>query len=214
MDKQCPLCSSDSKHYITVDSYSYNHCNQCNHIWLDSTHYLKEVEESERYLLHNNNADNISYVNYLTRIYNECEKYAPKSSLESGVVDYGCCAEEVMVKVIEKSGYEGYGYDPLFNIVVPLNNLPVGVVIASESVEHFYNPLTEFKQIHSWLKPGGTLFIKTSLTDTVDDFGSWWYRKDPTHVQFFSRQSFQFIAETIGFRLLFAEKNTVVLEKK
>ena len=89
-------------------------------------------------------------------------------------------------------------------------------ITASEVVEHFYSPQKEFDLLANQLKPNGLLALMTALYDDSIDFKNWYYRKDPTHVAFYSRATFNYLArkyyfldpEFIGPRVILLQKRS------
>ena len=61
-------------------------------------------------------------------------------------------------------------------------------------VEHLHHPGAELERLWSLLAPGGWLGVMTKLVRDPEAFASWHYKNDPTHVCFFSRDSWQWWA--------------------
>lgn len=66
----------------------------------------------------------------------------------------------------------------------PIGDNTVGVVRASDALEHLRNPIVTMKEIHRILAPGGMLLSNTPSTDGRGAF------QDPTHVSFWNSNSF------------------------
>jgi hypothetical protein len=60
---------------------------------------------------------------------------------------------------------------------------------------------------------GGWLGIMTSFLTTDDAFESWYYRRDPTHVTFYSEKTFEVIAEQRNWDYEIKSKDIVLLHK-
>ncbi len=54
----------------------------------------------------------------------------------------------------------------------------------------------------------------TKLVIDADAFKSWHYKNDPTHVSFFSRETFRFLAERDGLDVDFVGNDVILLRKK
>lgn len=62
------------------------------------------------------------------------------------------------------------------------------------------------------LPSDGLLAVMTRLHPGPRDFPEWWYHKDPTHVRFYSRKTFLFIEQNLGWEIAaMDERDTVAL---
>ena len=104
-------------------------------------------------------------------------------------------------------------YDPFFNPISLPNEPAFDYIIACEVVEHFYDPKKEFETLYQLLHTGGTLICKTKLHDTQSDFANWWYKNDPTHVFFYSKQTFEVIKTQYEFKRLEILEDYLTLQK-
>lgn len=66
----------------------------------------------------------------------------------------------------------------------PLPDNSVGLIRASDALEHLKDPITSMKEIYRILAPGGMLLSHTPSTDGRGAF------QDPTHVSFWNENSF------------------------
>ena len=79
--------------------------------------------------------------------------------------------------------------------------------------EHFRQPLEEFERLWSLLRPGGILGLMTRLREAGQDFAGWYYKKDPTHICFYSRTSFAWLARQFGARLELHGADVILLHR-
>jgi 2-polyprenyl-3-methyl-5-hydroxy-6-metoxy-1,4-benzoquinol methylase len=77
-------------------------------------------------------------------------------------------------------------------------------IIAVEVIEHLPNLWEELGELDKVLAEGGVMFFATLLTnrfidseDASEQFSSWWYKDDPTHVNFFCARTLA-VMERIG----------------
>jgi hypothetical protein len=80
-------------------------------------------------------------------------------------------------------------------------------------MEHFFNPHKEFRLLARLLNPGGKLYCKTSLFNDDQDFGSWYYKNDPTHVFLYSSESLEWIKDNFKLKKLQIEPKLITFEK-
>lgn len=87
-------------------------------------------------------------------------------------------------------------------------------IFATECFEHFYYPEKELKTIKSHLKPTGYLILMTNLWNKLEDFLSWHYVNDDTHVTFYHTETLKYIYEHFGFSILQIIDNRVIILQK
>jgi hypothetical protein len=106
-------------------------------------------------------------------------------------------------------------------------------VTCTEAIEHFTHPMKEWTLLLSLLKPaidgneekgivgeersksGGLLGIMTKLASHDEKtFSNWWYKRDPTHVSFFSRETFAWLADRDALELTIIGDDVIILQKK
>lgn len=197
----CFLCLSKSHelHTDLMPSRRYFRCPVCALVFLDPAQRLTVDEERSRYLLHENDIENLEYQKFVSPL---LEKI--KSIAASGChgLDFGSGTGPVLGTLLERWGFVMQYYDPFFAPDPTVLTRKYDFVCASEVVEHFYNPSQEFQLLKSLLKPGGVLGIMTSLLPKVQKFEQWYYRKDPTHVCFYSSETFHWIKNKFNFKSL------------
>ena len=86
-------------------------------------------------------------------------------------------------------------YDPFFANNPSVFDSQYDFITSTETAEHLYHPREEFDRIWSCLKPGGFLGIMTLFVPSIDGFADWYYRREDTHVTFYSPKTFQLLAE-------------------
>ena len=85
-------------------------------------------------------------------------------------------------------------YDPFF---FPNKNIflrKFNFITCTEAVEHFNEPYKEFKKIDNLLAYNSWFGVMTSFMKENFNFSEWYYRRDPTHVVFYNKKTFQIIA--------------------
>jgi 2-polyprenyl-3-methyl-5-hydroxy-6-metoxy-1,4-benzoquinol methylase len=195
----------------TVENRIYHECASCEWIALDESHFLSPEEQKQRYLQHENTEQNTGYVEMFEDFAKTCiEPFAKKGSL---ILDYGCGPEPVLANLLSRRGYEVETYDVFFQ---PDNGALLkkyDVIVLTEVLEHLTYPRKVLEDLTDLLNPGGVLALMT-LFHPVDHqgFGKWWYRRDKTHVTFYTVKTLEKMALVLGLTLLFSDhKRTAVL---
>lgn len=212
----CPLCKyHGSKPFAPECSpgtpMPYFHCPRCDLRFLHPNSRLSAADEKARYMNHENGTLNAGYRKFLEPVF-----YALKPRLTPGVtgLDFGCGPGSGLREIFSEQQFELKLYDPFFAPNPDALARQYDFITATEVAEHFHHPAAEFAKLFQLLNPGGHLALMTLLFDPSIDFASWYYRRDPTHVVFYSRTAFAWIAKRFGFEdLAFHGERTVTLRR-
>ncbi|MZG30523.1 MAG: class I SAM-dependent methyltransferase [Nitrospinae bacterium] len=203
---KCPLCNSSAHFLISGENREYWLCSVCRAIFVPEGFHIPREEEVKRYLQHENSIDNDGYVQMFQNKINILKDYDIQSAL-----DYGCGYEPVLKTLLEKEGIHTTGYDPNFFPDTCLDSF-YDLVISTETFEHLRNPAEELERVSSKVKPGGYLAIMTRFYPNEENaFSDWYYKRDPTHIIFYCSQTFEWIAEKTGFKLIFNNEHDFVV---
>lgn len=195
----CTLCAHHATLFHTdsksgVQTYI---CPQCDLRFIDPAWHLDETDEKKRYETHNNDISDPRYQAFVRPALDWIRNHLPKTARG---LDYGCGEGPVLAHLLYAQGYDVTLYDPYFAPNPEALKKTYDYVVAIEVVEHFYKPAEEFARLSSLIRPDGALVIMTSLYSENTDFESWYYRRDPTHVCFYSKQTLSVICERLGFK--------------
>lgn len=206
----CPLCSGTSVDYLVFRGRQFLQCKNCLSIITHSKDYLSAEEEKAHYKKHNNIPTDPGYQNFVSPIVNAIR--ADWGTGHTGL-DFGSGTGSPIMKMLTDDGYNIRQYDPYFHPFPELLEEKYDYIACCEVAEHFYYPYAEFERLHSLLKPGGKLYLMTLRYDESIDFGTWWYKSDPTHVFLYHAKAFEWIKESFGFSSLEFYTRMVVLKK-
>ncbi len=204
---ECPLCKESSPLAPQVE-HKYQRCNQCALWFLLPQFRLDPTTEKSRYLLHTHDANDEGYKQYLLPLYSSLIQ---KLTQESKGLDYGSGPDSLLGQMLKEQLFSISSYDPYFIPDETVLSQSYDFVFSSEVCEHFYDPAFEFQRLRTLVKPNGILGIMTQMYDNLD-FASWHYRKDPTHVVFYCKETFNWIASHLGWNeVSFIDKKTILL---
>jgi len=177
---------------------------------MDTKYYLTADKEKARYEAHNNDVNDTRYQNFVQPITNfVLEQF---SNQHKGL-DFGSGTGPVISSILMKKSYHILQYDPFF---APNKNVlkhTFDYIVSCEVFEHFHNPAIEIDKLVSILKTNGALLIMTMLYNNQIDFSDWHYRKDPTHVFIYRKETIEYIANEKKLNIEILTNRFIVLRK-
>jgi len=190
----CPLCqSTHTESFYRDKKRRYLRCPKCKMIFVSREDLLSEREEKARYDLHQNDPKDEGYRQFLGQFINPfIQRIGPPP--QKGL-DFGSGPGPVLSMMLEARGYQMALFDPYYAPIADNLQKSYDFVTCTETVEHFHKPGKEWQLLVNLVKPGGWLGIMTQLVEDLDDFPKMHYITDLTHVSFFSRETFQYLAK-------------------
>lgn len=207
----CPVCRvPNAEQFIEIDGHQYFRCIECRARFLDKKHFPNAVEEREQYELHENRIDDPCYRAYLDRLADPLKlKLRPNSQ----GLDYGCGPGPALAAMMREAQHDVTVYDPFFAPNAAALRRQYDFVTCTEVVEHFHTPAKEFERLDDLLRPNAWLAIMTCFQTDDAKFRNWHYRKDPTHVVFYRRETFEWLAAKRSWTIEIPRKDIVLLRK-
>lgn len=205
----CPLCNSFKTDSFKVEkkpAHQYFHCAECDLIFMDPREHLSPDQEKARYDLHQN-VESEGYRAFFQPLVNWAKATVPAFS---DVLDYGCGPTAFLARWLGDEKFSVDAYDPFFFPKTPLREYDL--IVSTEVFEHMARPGLEIEKILRCLRPGGYLAVMTSAHSGREAFADWSYRRDSTHICFFSEKSFAWIAKRWNLQLLKAESPLWILQ--
>lgn len=214
MSQNCLICQKPVSTAIRnqfVPERKYFHCQNCDLIFLAPEQRVTVEKEQARYATHENQAQNSGYREFMMKFAGPVLSYLQKNQIkiESGL-DYGAGQSSPLAPIFSENMIKIYEYDPYFKNFPHLLEKKYDLVMATEVVEHFREPLRDFEKMKSLLNSKGTLALMTQFHQGAEHFSSWWYPKDFTHICFYSERTFSYLSESFRLKIELL-KNPVVL---
>jgi len=213
---QCPLCLAEQAEKIferedpRYGQRFYFLCNVCQLVFLDPKLYLDAEAEKSRYDTHQNNPADEGYRNFLRRL---ADPLIEKLNEGEQGLDFGCGPGPTLSLILSEHGFEMEKYDPFYFPNEGQLNRTYDFVTSTEVVEHLYHPQEVFLKLDELLKVNGHLGVMTEILDHPDRFAGWWYHRDPTHVCFYQKETFHWIAQWCQWNVEFPVKNVIIYKK-
>jgi len=200
-DVACPLCgSSTSPTYFVDGRRRYACCAVCALVFVHPADRPRPLDEALRYLEHQNRRDDPGYAEFLRRLADPVCAHVP---IGARGLDVGCGPTPLLSELLTASGRPTQFHDPLFFSRGELLGEIYDFVTCCEVVEHAHDPAALFGQLARLIGPGGLIAIMTQFRPIDDSFGRWWYRRDATHVCFFSEPTLRWVARHLCLSVTF-----------
>lgn len=177
----CPLCHKvEAALFHTDRTRSFYLCSGCTIIFVPRKQMLSKAEEKNRYDHHHNDESDPHYRNYYSSTVDPVAAEIPSGSRG---LDFGCGRTQLMATLFGEKGIGMDSYDPFYVPDESFWDREYDFIVMNEVIEHLADPAGTLSALQK-ICPG-PIFVRTKLYPE-QDFGKWFYMRDPTHVQFFS----------------------------
>lgn len=209
--EKCNLCGGEERELLKVaeDLRSYYLCHTCSLVSVSTNHFLKQDEEKKRYLKHQNNLNDQGYVNFLNRIINPSLDFLKP---EMKILDFGCGPSPILASLLKEKKMDCRVYDPFFYPQLPEGTFDY--IFSTETFEHFNYPASTLRKMVTLLKPEGYLALMTETWVNKEQFSTWYYKRDPTHVSFYHLNTIQYLCKSLGFVMVYSDMKRCYILKK
>jgi len=211
---KCKICDCTTKLWEDTQLQKrYFYCPNCQSIHLDSVYYLTLEKEHSLYNNHQNSLENEGYVkmfeDFLDFFWNDltCKEKA---------LDFGSGPTPVLSQLLTKRGVHVDYYDKFYQPVKCFEHKTYDFITSTEVFEHLDNPNETLKLLAQHLNPNGMIAIMTLFhSDDEAHFLTWWYRRDPTHIIFYTPKTLEILAQQCGLKVVKTDgKRIAVLQKR
>ena len=211
MMRRCPLCAQTSPAPYHQDRRrDYYQCATCQLVFVPPEQHLSAVAEKAEYDKHQNSPHDTGYRRFLGRLFTPLQaKLAPGSR----GLDFGSGPGPTLSVMFAEQGHSMVIYDPFYAPDTSVLTKTFDFITATEVVEHLAHPGPVLDQLLEQLVPGGYLGFMTKRVTSADAFTRWHYISDPTHVSFFSEETFRWWAQKNSLVVEFPGPDTVILHK-
>lgn len=210
-NRTCPLCGATDADEFYQDKYrDYFRCSVCSLVFVPSEQYLAKDKERAQYDSHQNSPDDPRYRQFLSRLFIPLEKRLTRGSCG---LDFGSGPGPTLSVMFEEAGHNVSLYDAFYAPDISVFNKKYDFVATSEVVEHLNNPKDELNRLWNCLKPQGYLGIMTKRVIDREAFAGWHYKNEPTHICFYSKETFCWLAGLWNAEATFADNDVVIFSK-
>ena len=189
----------------------YLRCLYCKLVFVHKCYWLSPKDEKTVYDLHENNAQDQGYRQFLSRL--SVPLLEKLDSKQKGL-DFGCGPGPTLSAILEEQGQQVDLYDPIYYNDPSVFYKNYDFICATEVVEHLHDPDREFAALFKMLRTDGWLGIMTKLVTNKQAFSQWHYIRDMTHICFYSQSTFEYLAQRFNAELNFIANDVILLNKK
>jgi len=207
----CPLCfSAQSDLFHRDPPRDFHRCKQCALVFVPASSHLTEGDEKGYYDLHQNLPHDAGYRAFLERL---SKPLLHQLRPASQGLDFGSGPGPTLSLMLEEAGHSVDLYDPFYAPLQTVFARQYDFITSTEVVEHLKAPGFELNRLWSLLKKDGVLSIMTKRVIGQTAFASWHYKNDPTHIVFFSEQTFHWLGKQWQVEPVFYGADVVFFNK-
>lgn len=211
---KCIICDCDTTMFDDPPRQKqYHYCQNCDCINLDTAYYLSLEKENSLYNNHQNSLENQGYVqmfeDFLDYFWNDL-------TCKDKSLDFGSGPTPVLSQLLQKRGVHVDYYDKFYQPIKCFENQTYDFITSTEVFEHLDDPLAALRLLAKHLRPKGMLAIMTLFHQNDQaHFLTWWYRRDPTHITFYTPKTLEVLANKCGLDIVRTDgKRIAVLQKR
>jgi len=205
----CPLCESESTTHYFRDQRDYLQCDVCKLVFVPEDQHITETAEKARYDEHENSINDEGYCRFLGQLLTPLAERLPD---DAQGLDFGSGPGPTLSLLMAKQGFQMACYDKYYAADEMLLGQSYDFITSTEVIEHLREPKLVFEQLMSMLKPNAYLGIMTSLLPPFEQFANWHYKRDLTHIVFYSDKTFEWLAEQWNLQLEILSRDVIILK--
>jgi len=208
MNKKCKICGFETEEFYDKQfNIKFYHCSNCEFISKDENSIITEEEELKIYNYHNNSVEDQNYVDFFKKFLDSSVmKYVNNG--KNGL-DFGSGPSPVLATILEKDyNYSMDIYDLFYSKEKTYIGKKYDLITCTEVIEHLKNPMEYFLLFKQLLVNDGTLGIMTLFhSNNIEEFCDWYYRRDMSHISFFTAKTMVVISKLIKMELVYTDNN-------
>jgi len=210
----CKICNAKTTQIEDVKKkLVYYRCRACGFVYLEESHRVSSTEEKRKYDQHNNSLENEGYVQMFEDFIEL--SIAPYLKKIQTVLDFGSGPTPVFAELLKQRGLEVDIYDLYYAPKRVYEGKSYDLITSTEVFEHLSKPLETLALLVGHLDTNGYIVLMTKFPPKGDKaFLDWWYRRDPTHISFFTPKSFEVMAQKVGLNVLKTINENIVIFQK
>ncbi len=210
----CKICLTPTKVMKNCQfDVFYSYCPHCEVIMLDASMRVDGSREKHQYDQHINTLENIGYVQMFEDFLDFFWEELTCNALSA--LDFGSGPTPVLAHLMQKRGVGVDCYDKFYQPEPIFEGKSYDLITSTEVFEHLFNPLETLRHLSQHLNPKGHIALMTLFHDnSMEHFWQWWYRRDPTHITFYTPKTFEIMATMCDLCIVKTDNKRVMVLKK
>ncbi len=206
---KCKICKNKTEKIVDTElKKTFWHCLNCKFIFLDDEFFIDNLNEKKQYDQHNNSLENLGYVDMFEKFLDFCID----SKKLNCALDFGSGPTPVLATLLKQRVTKVDYYDKFYQPKKIYENRKYDLITSTEVFEHLQNPKKELELLASCLKKGGKICIMTLFhNNSSQKFLKWWYRRDPTHICFYTPKTFEVLADMCDLKIFKTDKKRIII---
>ncbi len=211
---RCKICHTKTRAIIDdKKELTYYRCLSCGFIYLDDKYMVDSQREKAQYENHQNSFDSLGYVKMFEDFIDKA--ITPYEESIESALEFGCGTGPVLAELLSRRGMSVDKYDIYFYPQKVYEGKCYDLITSTEVFEHLQNPMEILELLTNHTNEGGYIILMTKFPPNDDrEFVNWWYRRDVTHISFFTPKSFEVMAKKVGLEVIGTiDENIVVFRR-
>lgn len=211
----CPICGTEATSLWHTETRQpligreFWRCSSCQAVFVPEKFHPDTATERALYLTHQNAPSDVGYRRFLSRT---LDAVRPFLTANSQGLDFGSGPGPTLHLMFAELGFSCSHYDLYFAHDPNKLEVPYDFITATEVVEHLRAPYRTLATLFACLKPRGVLAIMTQKPTSKEAFARWQYILDPTHIVFYSDETFQWISDNFRAPIVHQGRDVVVFQ--
>lgn len=208
MNSKCKICGFETKEFYDKQfDIKFYHCLNCEFISKDENSIISEKEEIKIYNYHNNSIEDQNYVDFFKKFLDSSVMKYVNNGRKG--LDFGSGPSPVLATILERDyNYSMDIYDLFYSKEKSYIGKKYDLITCTEVVEHLKYPMEYFSLFKQLLVDDGTLGIMTLFhSNNTEEFCDWYYRRDMSHISFFTAKTMTVISKLIKMELVYTDDN-------
>lgn len=184
----------------------------CSLVYVPSEFHLSKEDEKAEYDKHENNPNDPGYLKFLSRLSDPLLVRLSKHRVGLNGLDFGCGPGPALESIFSEKGHKLNLYDFYYHPGLDVLDEKYDFIISTEVIEHLGEPSKIIELWLSLLNLDGTIGLMTKLVKDQAAFRNWHYKNDPTHICFYSRETFEWISKEYQVTYEVIGDDVIILE--
>jgi 2-polyprenyl-3-methyl-5-hydroxy-6-metoxy-1,4-benzoquinol methylase len=152
---------------------------------------------------------------YVQMFENFLDFFWDELTCKENALDFGSGPTPVLSEVLKKRHINVDCYDKFYQPAEIFQHKTYDLITSTEVFEHLEAPLETLTDLSTHVKSGGIVALMTLFhANDHRQFLEWWYKRDKTHITFFTPKTIRVMAEKSGFDVIKEDGRRIAVLKK